>query len=68
MDIYTKPGKKVKFLNKNGYDWQKEEAAKVLNTEDEYTVVDIDIGGWMSDVYLEGFPHPFNTVMFENVD
>lgn len=67
MDIYAKPGTKVRFLNRNGYDRDLEYANEVLNTEDVYEVERVDIGGWSSSVYLVGQKRPFNTVMFDIV-
>lgn len=68
MDIMSKPGTKVKFLNRNGWDHERDGASEFLNTHDTYTVKYIRIGGWTSYVQLTEFPtKSFNTVMFENV-
>lgn len=68
MDIMSKPGTKVKFLNRNGWDHEREVASNFLNIHDTYTVKCIRIGGWQSYVQLTELPtKSFNTVMFENV-
>lgn len=68
MDIYAEPGHKVKFTNENGRDEERENASKILNTEDIYTVEYINVGGWFSYVKLEGIPGVYNTVMFVDVE
>ncbi len=68
MNIYSAPGTKVRFLNKNGYEYDLEHARKYLNTNRIYTVRNIDVGGWSSTVYLEEVPGEyFNTVCFKEV-
>jgi len=67
MDIYAKEGTIVKFINEGGYACERESACAVLDTDMEYVVEYIDVGGWSSDVYLKGFSQGFNTVMFEEV-
>ena len=68
MDIMSKPGTKVKFLNRNGWDHERDAANEILNIHDTYTVKYIRIGSWKSYVQLIEFPtSSFNTVMFENV-
>lgn len=64
MDIYAKPGTKVVFTGLNGGDFDQESARKVLVIGKSYTVKEIEVGSWRSDVYLEGFERSFNTVMF----
>lgn len=81
MDIYkTRIGDKVRYLNKSGYDGDREQANKYLKEGEEYEVCrPIRIGRSSSEVYLKGinsvsflakkdFLVPFNTVMFENVE
>lgn len=66
MDIYSKEGTKVKYMNKNGYEGDREYANKFLKEGKVYTVEDIEVGGFMSYVYLKEFPSkPFNSVMFK---
>lgn len=64
MDIYCKPDHKVKFINDNGHDYERESAARVLNTDTIYEVEYVDIHGWVSYVKLKGIDSTFNTVMF----
>lgn len=65
MDIYSKPGTRVRFTGHGGYDHHKEHANKFLTVDQVYTVERTEVGGWHTDIYLEGFPHEgFNSVMF----
>lgn len=67
MNIHSKPGTKVKFIDKNGTKQDKKYASKILNIEDVYTVKSIEVHRWVSYVTLEEVPnHEFNTVMFED--
>ncbi len=68
MDLNTAKGQKVVFLNRNGYDPEREHAASILETGAEYTVQNIKISNSYSSVRVAEFPDTsFNTVMFENV-
>lgn len=67
MDIYCEPGHKVKFINDNGHDYERESAAKILDTDTIYKVEYVDIHGWSSYVKLKGIQGTFNTVMFIDV-
>lgn len=65
MDIYCRPGTTVYFLNENGYDSQREEAAEIFTPGQALTVKRIDVGGWSSSVeFVEQPGKWFNTVMF----
>jgi hypothetical protein len=69
MEIYSKPGTKVRFTAKNpeGYNISKE-SAKLLKLDKVYTVDHTDVSGWFTDVYLKEFPDKiFNSVWFEKV-
>lgn len=69
MDIYAKPGTKVRFTGLGGYDTQQANARKYINVGDILTVKKIEVGSWSSSVCFEEWPHNnFNTVMFEEVD
>jgi len=57
-------GSKVRFLNRNGYDMERERAAKVFDTENAYTVKSCHVGGWSSDYSFEEVDGLWNTVMF----
>lgn len=71
IDLFTPKGHKVKVTKEtanNGYESQKEQVAKLLELEKEYTVDRTDVNDFSSTVYLQEFPNePFNTVNFENV-
>jgi hypothetical protein len=62
-------GRKVKFLNKNGYDGERKWAAEVLRLDEIYTIEEIYVGRSSSAVELQELPDKrFNTVMFEDVE
>ncbi|MEK3873685.1 MULTISPECIES: hypothetical protein [unclassified Paenibacillus] len=68
MNIYAQKGDKVRFLNKNGHDWEPEKARESGLVEGVvYTVEKTEVGGFHTDVYLQEFPgKPFNSVLFED--
>lgn len=69
MDIYAKPGTKVKYLGKNGYDAERERAKEFLEVGAVLTVKEIDVHSWVSYALFEEVPGVwFNTVMFEEVE
>ena len=69
LSIYAKSETKVKFINDNGYDFEREEANQILGTDKIYTVKHINVGGWISYVHLKEIPNKsFNTVMFDEVE
>ena len=57
----------VKFTAAGGHDFQQEEAKKVLELGKEYEVISVDVGGFVSTVYLKGHKQGFNTCLFEKV-
>lgn len=58
-------GRKVIYINENGYDSDREYANKHLKQGAIYTIEEIWVGGSSSTVELEEFPNKqFNTVMF----
>jgi hypothetical protein len=62
-------GRKVRFLDENGYDIQRENANKYFKKNDVLTVKEIYVGRCSSDVEFEEFPNKkFNTVMFADVE
>lgn len=67
MDIYAKPGSKIRFSGKNGHDHEQEYARTVLTVGKEYIVEGVEVGGWSSTVRLVGHEQGFNTVMFDDV-
>ena len=68
MNIYSKPGSKVVFLNKNGYDSDRKYAVDIgLIEGKEYIIDRIEVGEYYSSVKLIDFPLDyFNTVMFDD--
>lgn len=69
MDIYSKPGTKVKATKlNNGYNQDKELAKQYLTEGAIYTVKEIEVGNWRTEVSLEEINGVwFNSVHFENV-
>lgn len=64
-----KHGAKVRYTGEGGWDADKVHADKYLTVGEIYTVDIIDIGNWMSEVYLVEVQNiDFNTVMFEEVE
>jgi hypothetical protein len=65
MDIYSPTGTKVKFLDENGYEFDKSAARRFFSKGQTLTVKTIAVGGWVSYVEFEECPGKmFNTVMF----
>jgi hypothetical protein len=61
-------GRKVYFLDRGGYDIQREHANKFFKKGDELTVKEIYVGRSSSEVEFVEFPgHRFNTVMFADI-
>lgn len=69
MDVYSKPGSKVRFANPDsGRDYDIKLAKKELKVGQIYTIDYTDVGSWHTDVYLVEKPGiPFNSVHFANV-
>lgn len=62
-------GRKVRYLMKNGWDYDKEEANKHFNNGDILTVEEIYVGRSSSTVVFQEVKGiEFNPVMFEDVD
>lgn len=52
----------------DGNEFEQEKAKKYLNLEQEYTIENIIVGSWCTDIYLKEFPNiKFNSVQFSNV-
>jgi hypothetical protein len=63
-----RPGDKLVFLDKNGYDHDLVEARKLMKKGDVVTLRDMRVGDWSSLMYFEEFPDKgFNSVMFDKV-
>lgn len=61
-------GRKVRFLNDNGWDSEREHAAEFFEEGQILTVKEIYVGRSNSDVEFEELPgKKFNTVMFADV-
>ncbi|MHA2280289.1 MAG: hypothetical protein ACXAC5_05515 [Promethearchaeota archaeon] len=68
MDIYSPPGTKVTFLDRNGTELDRAEAERILKVGQIYIIESINVGSWRSDVTLEEIPNKtFNSVMFDNI-
>lgn len=67
MDIYSPIGSKVKFVGQHGSNEDLFKAHRILHVGCEYTITNIDVGSWVTYVYLDGYVERFNSVMFENV-
>lgn len=68
MRLDTKPGEKVRFLDKNGLDCQLKRAKKLFKKGDILIVKEMNIGGFSSTItFISTGGEVFNTVMFENV-
>ena len=62
-------GRKVKFIDKNGYGGELEFARGLLKKDDVLTIDEIEVGRGSSNVYFK--EHPligFNTVMFADLE
>jgi hypothetical protein len=80
LDMYSWPikryesdssplGRKVYFLNENGYDGQRELANRFFKENDVLTIKEIYVGRSSSEVeFLEHPNQRFNTVMFADLD
>lgn len=70
MNIYAKPGTKIRGIFKygrlqHGHDREKIQAMKYIIEGVEYTVDHTDVHNFHTDVYLKEFPGvPFNSVHF----
>jgi hypothetical protein len=65
---WPNPGDKMRFLNQNGYDYQRENARKAGFIEGEvYVVQSCDVGDFNHTIIFSGHPGEHNGVMFENI-
>lgn len=61
-------GRKVIFLNKNGYSFEREQANNLFAEGTELTIKEIYVGNSTSKVEFEEHPNvSFNTVMFADI-
>lgn len=62
-------GRKVKFINENGYEFERKEANDLFIEGETLTVKEIYVGRSSSTVELVEYPNmKFNTVMFADLD
>jgi len=65
MNIYAEKGHKVIFENENaGYEMQQKDIKEVLVVGQTYIVNYTEVESYSTDVYLEGYSQPFNSVFF----
>jgi len=55
----------AKFLNKNGYEFERERAAEVFDPKKKYKIIGGYIGNSSSSFQFEGIEGSWNTVMFD---
>ena len=65
-DFHVK-GTRVRFLNKNGYDMERERAFKEIGEGRIVTVKTCSVGRSSSNYTFEEVPGSWNTVMFEKI-
>jgi len=66
MNLNTKAGDEIIYAYPgNGRDGDKK-LCEVLTVGAIYAVDKLEVGSYSSQVWLEGYGGPFNTVMFEN--
>jgi hypothetical protein len=65
--VFAKAGDRVRYLDKNGWDWQREEARKHFNPGDILTVSRVAVNPSSSKYWFKetGPTRDFNPVMFE---
>jgi len=68
FEEFAGKGSRVKYLNKNGRDFERARANEVLREGQELIVEDIEIHSWYSEYTFAGFDWSFNTMMFEIIE
>ena len=69
MDIYCKPGHKVKYIGTDDRQVQWggcDDPRKVLTEGNVYEVEEVEIHSWYTKVYLVGISQGFNSCSFED--
>ena len=61
---WPKPGEKMRFLNRGGYDHERAAAAKVMREGEVFTLKTIKIGDWSHTLEFEEIAGRWNGVMF----
>ena len=59
---------KLVFEGKGGYKLERESAKDKLVIGQSYQVEKIQVGGWNTEVYLQGYNNSFNSCLFEHDD
>ena len=65
--VFYVKGTRVRFMNKNGYDMERERAFKEIGEGRIVTVKTCSVGSSSSKYTFEEVPGSWNTVMFEKV-
>jgi hypothetical protein len=68
FEEFAGKGSRVKYLNKNGRDFERARANEVLREGQELIVEDIAIYSWHSEYTFAGCDLYFSTVMFEVIE
>ena len=68
MDIHSKIGSTIEYLGTNGYDSDLNHANKYLEIAGRYSIKNIEIHDWHTDIELFEIPNQkFNSVHFKNI-
>ena len=68
MNIHAEEGTKVKYTGTGGYDEHRKHANKYLKVGETYTVLNTNVSGWHTSVFLQEVPNQcFNSVHFEEL-
>jgi hypothetical protein len=66
---WPKPGDRMKFMNRNGYEGERAEAAKLFAPDQVLIVKRCSVGSWSHSLWFEGYERRgWNGVMFEFID
>ena len=70
MDIYDKSERQVVCVsNKNNHFYDCDKNSPLLTVGEKYTVMDVDVCSWHTEVWLKEFPDvEFNSVCFEEIE
>tara|TARA_R100000951_G_scaffold115245_2_gene122712 strand:- start:7336 stop:7578 length:243 start_codon:yes stop_codon:yes gene_type:complete len=55
---------KATYIGIGGYPWDREVSDKLLTKRETYTVTDVQMGKWRTEIKLEGFDKSFNAILF----
>lgn len=65
---WPQPGDRMRFLARNGYEHERDDALKVMSPGDVFTVIKCKVDSYMHWVSFEEIEGSWNGVMFERVD